>query len=120
VELGLVEVALRTQVVDEVVVVVLRVEELHHVVDVVAVDAFDVRGRVPHGDDVLRYVSQVQIEPVLFVSIPPLADQPPYRVGDVHVGERGGHRRRVRWSSRVGVIWDRQMPVQIVRAGRFM
>jgi hypothetical protein len=56
VELGLVVVALRTQVVDEVVVVVLRVEELHHVVDVVAVDAFYVRGRVPHGDDVLRYV----------------------------------------------------------------
>jgi hypothetical protein len=76
--------------------------------------------RLLHKNSQKKDTSQVQIEPVLFVSIPPLADQPPYRVGDVHVGERGGHRRRVRWSSRVGVIWDRQMPVQIVRAGRFM
>lgn len=56
VELGFVVVAFRTQVVDEVVVVVLRVKELDDVVDVVPIDSFDVRSWVTHGDDVVSYV----------------------------------------------------------------
>lgn len=54
VELGLVVAALRAQVVDVVVVEVFLVQELDHVVDVVAVDALDVGCRVTHGYDVVR------------------------------------------------------------------
>lgn len=53
-ELGLVVAALRAQVVDVVVVQVFLLQELDHVVDVVAVDTLDVGRRVAHGDDVVR------------------------------------------------------------------
>ena len=70
VEPGLVVGALAAEVVDAVAVAVVRVHEGRNVADGVAVPRPEALAGEGHGDDPLRHVGQVEVDPVLLV--PPL------------------------------------------------